>query len=50
MMYLDPPTSGTIDYDGDRIADMNKEERKVLRRKIQIMFQDPFHHLIRECQ
>ena len=45
MMYLDPPTSGSIDYDGDPIADMNKEERKILRRKIQIMFQDPFSSL-----
>ena len=42
MMYLDPPTSGTIDYDGKNIAEMTKLERKSLRRKIQIMFQDPF--------
>ena len=45
MMYLDPPTSGTIDYDGKNIAEMTKLERKSLRRKIQIMFQDPFSSL-----
>ena len=45
MMYLDPPTTGTIDYDGKNIAEMTKKERKMLRRKIQIMFQDPFSSL-----
>ncbi|MBO36550.1 MAG: dipeptide/oligopeptide/nickel ABC transporter ATP-binding protein [Anaerolineaceae bacterium] len=45
MMYLDPPTSGSISYDGDEIAEMDKEGLKSLRRKIQIMFQDPFSSL-----
>jgi len=45
MMYLDPPTSGTVDYDGHNIAEMDKHELKALRRKIQIMFQDPFSSL-----
>ncbi|MDP6771286.1 MAG: ATP-binding cassette domain-containing protein, partial [Anaerolineales bacterium] len=45
IMYLDPPTSGSISYGGDEIAEMDKEGRKSLRRKIQIMFQDPFSSL-----
>ncbi len=45
IMYLDPPTSGSISYDGDEIAEMDKEGLKSLRRKIQIMFQDPFSSL-----
>lgn len=45
IMQLEMPTSGEIVFDGDRVSGMNKGERKLLRRKAGIVFQDPYGSL-----
>lgn len=45
ILGLEPPTEGEILFDGRDISSMNEEERKDLRRRMQIIFQDPYSSL-----
>lgn len=45
MIRLLDPTSGTISYNGTDITTLNIEKIKGLRRKMQIVFQDPYASL-----
>ena len=45
LMGLEDPTEGTIKFDGRDITHLNDGERKDLRRKIQMVFQDPYESL-----
>ncbi len=45
IVQLHTPTSGTIEYEGKDIFKMKGEERKSLRRNIQMIFQDPYSSL-----
>ena len=42
---LQQPTAGEVWYDGTRLIDRSVEEQRQLRRKMQIVFQDPFGSL-----
>jgi oligopeptide/dipeptide ABC transporter ATP-binding protein len=42
LLFLDPPTSGEVLFDGARVADENVRS---LRRRAQIVFQDPYSSL-----
>jgi len=39
------PTSGTIDYRGENIAQISRQQLKPLRREMQMIFQDPYSSL-----
>ena len=41
ILRLIPATSGAVRYDGDNVFDMNATEMREIRRKMQIIFQDP---------
>lgn len=45
LMGLEDPTAGTIKFEGQDITHLNDHERKDLRRKIQMVFQDPYESL-----
>ncbi len=45
LTLIEPPTSGHLYIEGRDVAGATKEEIRVLRRKIQIVFQDPFSSL-----
>ena len=45
ILRLIEPTSGEILYHGENIINKNPEEMRALRRKMQIIFQDPFSSL-----
>ena len=45
LMGLEDPTAGSIMFDGRDITHLNDHERKSLRRKIQMVFQDPYESL-----
>lgn len=45
ILRLLEPTSGTIGFDGRELTRMNAREMKPLRRRMQIIFQDPFSSL-----
>jgi oligopeptide/dipeptide ABC transporter ATP-binding protein len=45
LMGLEDPTEGAISYEGRDITHLNDIERKDLRRKIQMIFQDPYESL-----
>ncbi len=42
ILALDEPTSGTITLDGETITGRAKDELRALRRKMQVVFQDPY--------
>src|SRR6201994_5044071 len=42
ILRLERPTSGEIIYDGVDIARMERRELQALRRRIQVIFQDPY--------
>jgi oligopeptide/dipeptide ABC transporter ATP-binding protein len=45
LMGLEEPTAGKISFEGRDITHLNDRERKDLRRKIQMVFQDPYESL-----
>jgi oligopeptide/dipeptide ABC transporter ATP-binding protein len=45
LMGLEDPTAGSIFFEGRDITHLNDHERKDLRRKIQMVFQDPYESL-----
>ena len=45
LLYLDPPSSGIILFEGQALHELEKKEVKSLRKKIQYIFQDPFSAL-----
>ena len=45
VLRLIEPTSGTIAFDGRNLADVDLDEMRVMRRKMQIVFQDPYASL-----
>lgn len=45
LIRLEDPTSGEIFFEGENILDLQKKELKALRRKIQMIFQDPYASL-----
>lgn len=54
ILYLDPPSSGSSVFDGRDLSSMPRKERRFVRRKMQIVFQDPHGALnpklrIRRC-
>ncbi len=42
---LEPPDEGEVYVTGRRLAELSRSEKKALRRKVQIVFQDPFSSL-----
>src|SRR3954449_9677507 len=45
ILRLEKPTSGEIRYDGVDIAQLGRKQLVALRRKIQVIFQDPYSSL-----
>jgi oligopeptide/dipeptide ABC transporter ATP-binding protein len=45
LMGLEEPTAGSIFFEGRDVTHVNDAERKALRRKIQMVFQDPYESL-----
>ena len=45
LMGLEDPTDGSVIFEGQDITHLNDNQRKGLRRKIQMVFQDPYESL-----
>ncbi|QNN54232.1 ABC transporter ATP-binding protein [Nocardioides mesophilus] len=45
VVGLDDPTSGTVRVDGKDLTALPRRERRVMRREVQFMFQDPYSSL-----
>jgi oligopeptide transport system ATP-binding protein len=45
VLMLEPPTSGTVSFDGRDVTRMGASELRALRRDMQIIFQDPYGSL-----
>jgi peptide/nickel transport system ATP-binding protein/oligopeptide transport system ATP-binding protein len=45
ILHLLEPTSGTVEFDGKNVFELQKQEMKSLRRDMQIIFQDPYASL-----
>jgi len=45
LLRLEEPTGGTFSFNGESVFDLKKEEMRRLRRRMQIIFQDPFSSL-----
>lgn len=45
IMQLSSPTAGTVVFEGQNLASMKSEELRKIRKKMQIVFQDPFASL-----
>lgn len=45
MLYLREPTSGSVEFDGVDVFQLDPKELKAIRRKMQIVFQDPYASL-----
>jgi oligopeptide/dipeptide ABC transporter ATP-binding protein len=45
LMGLEDPTAGTVTFEGRDITHLKDNERKELRRKIQMVFQDPYESM-----
>jgi oligopeptide transport system ATP-binding protein len=45
LLQLTPPTDGRVIYDGYELADVDPDDMRPLRRRMQIIFQDPFGSL-----
>jgi len=45
ILRLSPPTSGSINFDGQDITNLRRSALRPIRRKMQMVFQDPFSSL-----
>ena len=45
ILRLIPPTSGTVDFEGRPVFQMNARQLKAARRDVQVVFQDPYASL-----
>ncbi len=45
ILHLHEPTSGDVEFDGQNIFSLTKNELKTMRRNMQIIFQDPYASL-----
>ena len=45
ILRLIKPTSGTVELNGDNIYELNSKELKIMRRNMQVIFQDPYSSL-----
>ncbi|MHA1770227.1 MAG: ABC transporter ATP-binding protein [Candidatus Thorarchaeota archaeon] len=45
VLYLEPPTDGEILYAGINLGELDRNEMKELRKRMQITFQDPYESL-----
>ncbi len=45
LLQLTPPTAGTVVFDGYELGDVDPDDMRPLRRRMQIIFQDPFGSL-----
>ena len=45
LMHLLPPTAGTVLFDGEDVGETLKKDPSGIRRRIQIIFQDPYGSL-----
>jgi oligopeptide transport system ATP-binding protein len=45
VLRLIEPTGGTIKFDGQDLSQLSKREMRALRRRMQIVFQDPYSSL-----
>ena len=45
LLNLLEPTGGSVEFDGESVFELEKRELKALRRKMQIIFQDPYASL-----
>jgi len=45
VLALEEPTSGSILFDGEDIAGMQRDRRRAFRRRVQAVFQDPYSSL-----
>jgi len=45
VLRLEEPTSGDIFFEGENILDYDQNQMRILRKKMQIIFQDPFSSL-----
>jgi oligopeptide/dipeptide ABC transporter ATP-binding protein len=45
ILGLTPPTKGAVFYEGANVAKLSVQERRALRRDIQVVFQDPYSSL-----
>ena len=46
ILYLDPPTSGEVIFDGVILGSLKTRELRAFRRRMQIVFQDPLEILL----
>lgn len=45
ILHLLEPTNGTVEFDGNNVFELQRQEKKLLRRDMQIIFQDPYASL-----
>ncbi|GAA0194675.1 ABC transporter ATP-binding protein [Halobaculum roseum] len=45
LVKLYEPTEGSISFDGEEITDMTREDEREFRKRVQMIFQDPFESL-----
>jgi oligopeptide transport system ATP-binding protein len=45
ILHLYPPTAGTVTFDGTDLTSLKAEELRKMRRRMQMIFQDPFSSL-----
>lgn len=45
LLRLIEPTSGTLEFDGNQILNLSKRDMRHMRRRMQLIFQDPFSSL-----
>lgn len=45
ILRLEEPTGGTVIFDGEDISDLSRKEMTTMRKKMQVIFQDPYSSL-----